>query len=202
MNDLSGKLNEAETIFYHLLDDDKMFDQQKFLKALQQQKIRRAEEFLSRQPQIKDNKKGGKKGANKLNPTNSALKQKPLTGNPSANQTLIHPGEIPENLGNENAQVQKLQAPIEDDKQKGKAENGQQPTVTREKKKRAKQLDLIDVYGLQFQGAKQVEGYSFFSDLNYGDMALVFENPYYDFQLKERQEIEQFQISFLRWQLG
>lgn len=39
-----GNLNEAEWIFFNLLDDDKLFNSNKFKKALVQQKARRAAE--------------------------------------------------------------------------------------------------------------------------------------------------------------
>lgn len=59
-----------------------------------------------------------------------------------------------------------------------------------EKKRKAKQPGIIDIYGEQRMGSKIIEGYSFFQDLNYGDMVFTFSNPFYDFQLKERQEID------------
>lgn len=69
----------------------------------------------------------------------------------------------------------------------------------KEEKKRGgqKKPGLINIYGEQFQGSSKVEGFTFFQDLNYGDMAIVFNNPFFDFQLKERQEIEMFQLSHL-----
>lgn len=65
-------------------------------------------------------------------------------------------------------------------------------------KKKAKVLGSIDVYGEQRQLAMRVEGFNFFQDLNYGDMAIVFNNPFYDFQLKEREEIETYQFNHLK----
>lgn len=56
---------------------------------------------------------------------------------------------------------------------------------------------MIDVYGEQRISNKIIEGYSFFNDLNYGDMVLAFRNPFYDFQLKERQEIDMFQLTHI-----
>lgn len=46
--------------------------------------------------------------------------------------------------------------------------------------------------------ATLIEGYNFFQDLNYGDMVMVFNNPYYDFQLKEREEIESYQYNHVK----
>lgn len=60
-----------------------------------------------------------------------------------------------------------------------------------------KQPGMIDVYGEQRIASKVIEGYSFFNDLNYGDMVLTFRNPFYDFQLKERQEIDMFQLTHI-----
>lgn len=65
-------------------------------------------------------------------------------------------------------------------------------------KKKAKLLGQIDIYGQQFQAATLIEGYSFFQDLNFGDMAMVFNNPYYDFQYKERQDLELYQFNHLK----
>jgi hypothetical protein len=65
-------------------------------------------------------------------------------------------------------------------------------------KKKAKMLGQIDAYGQQHQGASLIEGYNFFQDLNYGDMVMVFKNPYYDFQYKERQDIEMYQFNHLK----
>lgn len=65
-------------------------------------------------------------------------------------------------------------------------------------KKKAKLLGQIDVFGQQFQAATLIEGYSFFQDLNFGDMALVFNNPFFDFQYKERQDIEMYQFNHLK----
>lgn len=39
-----GNLTEAEWMFYHLLDDEKLFNSNKFKKAIVQQKTRRAAE--------------------------------------------------------------------------------------------------------------------------------------------------------------
>lgn len=189
MNDLTGKLDEAEHIFYHLLDDDKMFNQQKFLKALQQQKIRRVEEMISKLPQAKE-KKGKSKGGNKLSATKSQPPKHGHDGNGPGQSS--NPGDhlappIKEDPGA--TQILQKEEPKPEEKEVKRAP---------EKRKRGKQHDMIDIYGEQYQGAKKIEGYSFFADLNYGDIALVFENPFYDFQLKERQEIEQYQLSFLR----
>lgn len=65
-------------------------------------------------------------------------------------------------------------------------------------KKKAKVLGTIDVYGQQRQAATLIEGYNLFQDLNYGDLVMVFNNPFYDFQLKERQEIETYQYNHLK----
>ena len=72
------------------------------------------------------------------------------------------------------------------------------PKPKEKPKKKAKVLGAIDVYGDQRQLSMRVEGYNFFQDLNYGDMAIVFNNPYYDFQLKEREEIETYQFNHLK----
>jgi hypothetical protein len=40
-----GNLNEAENIFLHLLDDEKMFNPMKFKKALLQLKSRKADDY-------------------------------------------------------------------------------------------------------------------------------------------------------------
>jgi hypothetical protein len=67
----------------------------------------------------------------------------------------------------------------------------------KKKKGGQKKPGFINIYGEQFQGNTKIEGFTFFQDLNYGDMVIVFNNPFYDFQLKERQEIEMYQLSHL-----
>lgn len=80
-----------------------------------------------------------------------------------------------------------------------KGKNVDQASKPKEKsKKKAKVLGNIDVYGQQFQAATRIEEYNFFQDLNYGDIVMIFNNPYYDFQLKERQEIETYQFNNLK----
>lgn len=198
MNELNGKLNEAETIFSHLLDDDKMFNQQKFFKALQQQKIRRVEVKLRAELQAKEAKQKQKKGQ-KVSGTKSNNQQKgqgnatPLNNSAAQGEDGVPAAKDEQAHNDDNSNKKKRKKAKDKDE-----EDEDDDKKKKEKKKRAKQHDLIDIYGEQYQGTKKIEGYSFFSDLNYGDMALVFENPFYDFQLKERQEIEQYQISFLR----
>lgn len=75
---------------------------------------------------------------------------------------------------------------------------GKDHKLKEKSKKKAKQLGQIDVYGQQYQGTALIEGYSFFQDLNFGDMAIVFNNPFYDFQFKERQDLEMYQFNHLK----
>lgn len=42
---MDRNLNEAEQIFFHLLDDERLFNSAKFKKALQQQKSRRVDDY-------------------------------------------------------------------------------------------------------------------------------------------------------------
>lgn len=64
--------------------------------------------------------------------------------------------------------------------------------------KRKKVPGMIDEYGDQRIKNKLIEGWNFFQDLNYGDMALIFNNPYYDFQFKEREELEMYEFNHLQ----
>ena len=195
MASINEKLDQPETIFFHLLDDEKMFAHTKFLKALQQQKARKVEDHLKAlgihgisQKKLKGK---GRQETSQLARVRSGT-VKPMASNAQSQTNL---GQV--NLEATNsATASKM--PHEAEK-KSKQEKEEEAMKKREdgEKKRLKQLDVIDVYGIQYQGTKQVEDYSFFNDLNYGDMAIVFENPFYDFQLKERKEIELHQFNHL-----
>ena len=39
--------------------------------------------------------------------------------------------------------------------------------------------------GQFMKGVDEIEGMNLFSDLNYGDYLIVFENPFYDFMFEE-----------------
>lgn len=196
MEGINEKLDQPETIFFHLLDDDKMFTHSKFLKALQQQKARKVDEYLKSQIGSQKGKQGkkGRKG-NKSHKTGAHGSNSKIGHTESAMVSPIHNPQsnlaspINVNASQRQSDIHKSSKPHSGAGQSKKKDEGE--------KRRQKQLDLIDVYGLQYQGAKQVEGYSFFNDLNYGDMAMIFENPFYDFQLKERQEIELHQFNHL-----
>jgi hypothetical protein len=57
----------------------------------------------------------------------------------------------------------------------------------------------IDLEGRIFQGANPLPDESIFKDLNYGDMVMVFHNPFYDFLFNERENLEMLKLK-LKWE--
>ena len=108
-------------------------------------------------------------------------------GSPENNQDL----QVPTSKNNSNIQKSSL-TNKENKKPKSKK------AVDAKGKKRIKQYNIVDVYGQQFMAATKIEDYNLFNDLNYGDMAMVFNNPYYDFLMKEREEIEMYEFNHLK----
>ncbi len=48
----------------------------------------------------------------------------------------------------------------------------------------------IDLEGRIFQGSNPLPDQSTFKDLNYGDLVMVFNNPFYDFLFNERENLQ------------
>lgn len=176
---LDDELTLAETMFIDLLDDEKLFNRKKFEKALRQEKMNKIT-ALKKEVHGGNNNKNSKQDRR----SRSAAKTKTVNMIKGSSHAGIHDKKAAESSVLPQADAAaKAQVIIKKPKD--------------ESKKRTKQPGMIDIYGEQRVGPKEIEGYSFFNDLNYGDMVLAFSNPFYDFQLKERQEIDMFQLTHI-----
>lgn len=183
-------LTEAEMIFYNLLNEERLFNPAKFKKALQQQRARKAEEYnqIIRHKMDEKEKKKNAKGKGK------GRSHTPLQGQPSTSKTLKDLSPSGGNPGSPNTLTG-----VHSDGGKPIIKKGVQDKKPKEKiKKKQKVLGHIDVFGEQYQMATRIEDYNFFTDFNYGDIVIGFKNPFFDFQLKERQEIEMYQYNHLK----
>lgn len=80
----------------------------------------------------------------------------------------------------------------------GHGKRRKKPKSKKDEKKARKQRELvyIDQNGQFRRRTGKVEGKNIFSDLNYGDVAMVFQNPLFDFMVDERMALEKCIINF------
>lgn len=179
------KLDKAEEMFKNLIDDERLFNTKKFEKALIQEK----QNIWDRKNKMKaaKRKRKAQKSAQQSMLKNSGNKGNDLN---FGEEAAFEPGKAA--AASQSALVDPNKEKLDQIKKKN-----QQTRSEASKLKREKAPGIVNVFGELMIGAKTSETYSFFQDLNYGDMVVAFNNSYYDFMLKERQELELYQLNHL-----
>src|SRR3990167_4700934 len=210
-------LENSEELFFYLLEDERLFNRDKFRKALLDEKSSNFQKWNAEQKkkqELKDQRQAANKSmvSQKDKSKYISVMQEPQK-KPTAEFGGQNPGEKDLRSTSPPPNLQSNAGPgeghdvshigVSEMKPKPEAgkddeleaflmrHNAKKPDATK------KEIGMINIYGEQMLKKNKVPMWSFFQDLNYGDMAIVFNNPYYDFMLKDRQELELYRLDYL-----
>src|SRR3990167_6436569 len=210
-------LENSEELFFYLLEDERLFNRDKFRKALLDEKSSNFQKWNAEQKkkqELKDQRQAANKSmvSQKDKSKYISVMQEPQK-KPTAEFGGQNPGEKDLRSTSPPPNLQSNAGPgeghdvshigVSEMKPKPEAgkddeleaflmrHNAKKPDATK------KEIGMINIYGEQMLKKNKVPMWSFFQDLNYGDMAIVFNNPYYHYMLKERQELELYRLDYL-----